>query len=109
MQNLLRKVLTGKDATALLTALNELANNAADWGALPVRVTILVEPDRVTATVEDAGGGFDPSAPPLTPDERRAAGKRAGGHGLALVRTKVDSLEHFAGGRIARIVKKSRE
>lgn len=94
----------------LLYCIREIVGNAIEWGNLhqpdfKVRLSTIVLPDRVMVKVSDEGAGFDVRKA-LTGDvldqqeERDRLGKRDGGFGLAIVRSKMDSITFNAKGNV---------
>jgi len=122
--NLCELLLTrGVDADLveeLRVAILELGNNAIEWGhALApekaVRMAARLLKERLVVIVEDTGAGFNlAEVPDPTNDarelqrSRRAAGKRPGGYGIALVRAITDHIVYNDRGNIVAMVKRLR-
>ena len=101
----------------LMLAIDELVQNAIEWGNLydedkRVRVSYYCPGDRVMLKVEDEGEGFSASglADPTEDLERHMAsredaGKRPGGFGIHLIRNLVDEVVHNDRGNIVMLTK----
>ncbi len=99
-------------------AVQELGANAVEWGNAsdprrPVRISAMVEPDQLVLVIEDQGAGFlpenvpDPRADPVGVAEgRRAAGKRAGGYGIAMARAAMDEVYYNRAGNTVVMTKR---
>lgn len=109
--------LDDKSRRELRLALEEVLQNAVEWGnrgdpQKTVRFAYRILPDRVTFRIEDEGEGFDPyySAVPVEDQaalqkEREKAGKRIGGWGLFLARHAVDEITFNRKGNVVFLTK----
>jgi len=111
----------GSDArNELRIAIQELGQNAVEWGSLMketgwLRMALCMGPDRICIRITDEGPGFDPSSlPDSTLDpysviaDRELVGKRPGGFGLTLVRKIVDELRFNERGNVVTLEKRFR-
>lgn len=121
-ENLL-EVLTGQglpreSVEDIRLAVHELGANAIEWGneedaRRPLRISAMMEPDQVVIVIEDQGEGFRPEAVPNPIEdpervmrERKAAGKRPGGYGLAMAGALVDELFFNEAGNMVVMTKR---
>ncbi len=101
----------------LKLAVEEVGRNAVEWGNnfnpdKRVHVSYCIFNDRVVIKVEDEGEGFVPSSipdPTLNPvktmEERKSAGKRAGGYGVYLIQKLVDDIVYNEKGNTVLLIK----
>jgi serine/threonine-protein kinase RsbW len=101
----------------LMLALDELVRNAMEWGNQfeedrRVTVSYYCSSDRIVIRVEDEGEGFDHSdVTDPTQDlkghteSREAAGKRAGGFGIHLIRNMMDDVLYSEKGNVVMLTK----
>lgn len=85
----------------------EAVTNAIEHGnAMDPEKSVIMEchchPDRITLTVEDEGGGFDPSTLASPLDDEHLLDP--GGRGLFLMGKMADEVEYEADGRRIRLV-----
>ena len=109
--------LNGEERNDLKLAVEELVQNAIEWGDKEnpekhIHVSYAVFSDRILIMVRDEGEGFkmsevpDPTADPLEHLKRRLSeGKRAGGYGIHLTRRMVDDIIYNADGNAVIITK----
>jgi serine/threonine-protein kinase RsbW len=109
--------LEAKARRSLIMAINELGQNAIEWGnrydALKkIRLSYAVFEDRVMLKIEDEGEGFnfrhieDPTRDPEGMIRRRQeSGKRVGGYGIFLVKKLMDSVIYNEKGNIVIMTK----
>jgi CheY-like chemotaxis protein/anti-sigma regulatory factor (Ser/Thr protein kinase) len=101
----------------LRVAILELGSNAIEWGHRSdenklIRMSARLLPDKLVIVIEDEGPGFRlEDVPDPTRDARafqrarRAAGKRPGGYGIALVRALTTHLIYNERGNLVAMVK----
>ena len=100
----------------ILYCIKEIAGNAVEWGNkfdkhLRVRISTVVLNDKVIVRIGDEGGGFNARAALEGEDvekaqlERESQGKRDGGFGMMIVKSKVDEFSYNAKGNKAVFVK----
>ncbi|MCX7805828.1 MAG: ATP-binding protein, partial [Planctomycetota bacterium] len=109
--------LNQEDREALQLALEELGQNAVEWGnrkdpSKRLKLSYCLTDDLVAFRIEDEGTGFDvaslpdPSADPQGHIRaRKLAGKRLGGFGIFLARKMMDKVEYNAKGNVVTMVK----
>ena len=117
--NLIRKTnLSAEEGTAFSAAFREAVDNANRHGHRSnedrhIDVVFLLEPNRISITVEDEGEGFNwgyylDQVKNLSPDKqaqlRREAGQR-GGLGIMLMKKCTDVLEYVGKGNVVRLIK----
>jgi anti-anti-sigma factor len=117
--NLIRKTnLSAEEGTAFSAAFREAVDNANRHGHRSnedrhIDVVFLLEPSRISITVEDEGEGFNwgyylDQVKNLSPDKqaqlRREAGQR-GGLGIMLMKKCTDVLEYVGKGNVVRLIK----
>jgi CheY-like chemotaxis protein/anti-sigma regulatory factor (Ser/Thr protein kinase) len=90
--------VTNADRDALRLALEEIVQNAMEWGnrndpGKQLKLSYFLQPDRITFRIEDQGEGFDPHGlndpskdPAAHIQSRIASGKRMGGWGVFMTR-----------------------
>lgn len=112
--------MTEDEKRMLHLAINEIGMNAIEWGNRKdanrmLTIDYRFEDDRILVRIEDEGAGFIPvEVPDPTKDpagvikQRKAAGKRLGGYGLALVRNIMDEVEFNERGNVVTMNKKLR-
>lgn len=105
------------DREALRLALEEIVQNAMEWGnrndpEKQLKLSYFLQPDRITFRVEDQGEGFDPAGlndPSKDPQahirSRLASGKRMGGWGVFMTRKVVDEVAYNRRGNVAFLTK----
>jgi anti-sigma regulatory factor (Ser/Thr protein kinase) len=87
----------GRAAHHVALIVEELVTNIGAHGDSrdePVRITLAVEPNRVTGEVVDRAAPFDPHLAPAPDLDSGADERRVGGLGLFLVRRFAESLEY---------------
>ncbi len=101
----------------LKLAVEEVGRNAVDWGNhfnpdKRVHVSYCIFNDRIVIKVEDEGEGFVPSSVPnptldpvKTMQDRKNAGKRAGGYGVYLIQKLVDDIFYNEKGNTVLLIK----
>ncbi len=101
----------------LKLAVEEVGRNAVEWGNnfnpdKRVHVSYCIFNDRIVIKVEDEGEGFvptsvpDPTLDPVkTMQERKNAGKRAGGYGVYLIQKLVDDIFYNEKGNTVLLIK----
>lgn len=110
--------LEKEDIDDLRLAVDELGQNAIEWGnrgdrSKRIHMSYCIFHDRILLKVADEGEGFDPNAlpdPSLDPISnlmaRQQAGKRVGGYGIFLVRKVMDEVFHNETGNVVILVKR---
>ncbi len=106
-----------EDRDALQLALEELGQNAVEWGnkkdpSKRLKLSYCLTNEMVAFRIEDEGSGFDVSSlpdPSVDPQghikARKLAGKRLGGFGIFLARKVMDKVEYNAKGNVVTMVK----
>ena len=114
---LLRRGLSEDQLDDVKIAVHELGTNAVEWGnqgdvRKPVRISAMIEPEQLVLVIEDQGRGFkptnvpDPIADPEgVAEDRRAAGKRPGGYGIAMARAAMDEVFYNSAGNTVVLTK----
>ena len=112
--------LADKEIVQLRTALQEMAQNAIEWGnkydpEKLVKITCHVCSDRIEINIQDEGEGFDPDNVPHAavgkedPIEhfsvRDVLGMREGGFGMVITGGLVDSIVYNETGNAVTIIK----
>jgi len=116
LESLRRQPIPGPALEDILYCIREIAGNAIEWGnrhrqERTVRISTVVLPDRVMVKVSDEGAGFNvrralaEAGAPEAQAARDRRGKRDGGFGLALVRTRMDRLQFNPRGNVALMTK----
>ncbi|HLX60635.1 MAG TPA: ATP-binding protein [Planctomycetota bacterium] len=117
VERLAHPLLPPTELMYLKMAMEELVQNAKEWGngfdpQKKIRMELRLTQERIELRVEDEGAGFDPSAvpdPSLDPRahirQRIASGKRMGGWGLFIARKRMDELTFNAAGNAVSIAK----
>jgi len=117
VERLAHPLLPPTELMYLRMAMEELVQNAKEWGNgfdphKKIRMELRLTPERIELRVEDEGAGFDPSAvpdPSVDPRahirQRIASGKRMGGWGLFIARKRMDELSFNAAGNAVSIAK----
>lgn len=117
VERVLPPAVTSADRDAIRLALEEIVQNAMEWGnrndpGKQLRLSYFLMPDRITFRVEDQGEGFkpevlnDPSADPKQHVMNRlASGKRMGGWGIFMTRKVVDDVAFNPRGNVAFLTK----
>jgi DNA-binding response OmpR family regulator len=117
VDRLLATSLNESERNDLHLALEEIVQNAIEWGnrsdrTKKLRLSYCLLPDRITFRVEDEGAGFDHSEisdPSRNPGEhieqRRASGKRMGGWGIFLTRKVMDEVTYNRKGNVVFLTK----
>ena len=106
-----------EDRRDLEQAIDEMAQNAIEWGnredrRKQLRLSACVFEDKLVIKIEDEGEGFDPETlrdPSLDPVahivERLSEGKRAGGYGIHLTRRLMDEVMFNERGNVVLLTK----
>ncbi len=117
VDRLLASSLNDKERNDLHLALEEIVQNAIEWGnnrdrSKKLRLSYCLMPDRITFRVEDEGDGFtptdipDPSRDPMGHiQNRRHSGKRMGGWGIFLTRKVMDEVTYNRKGNVVFLTK----
>jgi len=117
VERVLPSAITRADRDAIRLALEEIVQNAMEWGnrndpSKQIRLSYFLMADRITFRVEDQGEGFkpqtlnDPSANPQQHiAQRMASGKRMGGWGIFMTRKVVDEVTFNPRGNVAFLTK----
>ncbi len=116
--NLLGNIpLKDEDREDIRVALDELGQNAVEWGNRNdrnkrIHLSYCVFNDRIVFKVEDEGEGFDPGAlrdPSVDPlkhiMERMKEGKRAGGYGVFISKKLMDDVLYSESGNAVLMTK----
>jgi CheY-like chemotaxis protein/anti-sigma regulatory factor (Ser/Thr protein kinase) len=109
--------VTAEDRDGIRLALEEIVQNAMEWGnrndpTKQLRLSYYLMPDRITFRIEDQGAGFNPAQledPSKDPQKhivkRMASGKRMGGWGVFMTRKVVDAVSYNPRGNVAFLTK----
>jgi serine/threonine-protein kinase RsbW len=101
----------------LKIAINELGQNAVEWGnrgdaEKSIHLLYCVFDDRIMLKIEDEGEGFDlekledPTSEPLSLQRKRETqGKRVGGYGIFIVKNLMDQVIYNTRGNIVIMTK----
>lgn len=113
--------LRDQEIVQLRTALQEMGQNAIEWGnkydtSKRVKITVHVASDRIEICVADEGEGFDPENIPhaATGDDdpirhftvRDLLGLREGGFGILIARGLVDEVKYNDSGNEVTLIKR---
>jgi DNA-binding response OmpR family regulator len=111
--------LTDRQIKDLRQAVMEMGGNAIEWGhkknaELPLRITYLIDSNKVTLVIKDQGPGFNPQQIPHAAQEedpighldvRNDLGIREGGFGIMLAKGLVDEFRYNDVGNEVTLVK----